>query len=202
MSRPDDNGTARFIATPWILSDTKIADVESIEKSVCRHVSKTLARSAGNMDTFAAYQAAALATRDRLIDSWNLTQQTHTQADVKRVYYLSLEFLLGRSLDNALLNLGIKDRFKEALSNLGFNVEDLVEEELDAALGNGGLGRLAACFMDSMATLDYPAWVRSVVHHTRFFLMKPRKFQIGLWNPILLWYLPAKTRRWLPTRVP
>jgi starch phosphorylase len=110
------------------------------------------------MDTFAAYQATALAVRDRLIDSWNTTQQYHTKVDAKRVYYLSLEFLLGRSLDNAILNLSLKDRFAKALSNLGFKIEDLLLEELDAALGNGGLGRLAACFMDSLATLDYPAW--------------------------------------------
>ncbi len=73
--------------------------------------------------------------------------QTHTRTYQKRFYYLSLEFLLGRSLDNALLNRGIKNHFSSALSNLGFRVEDLLEEELDAALGNGGLGRLAACFM-------------------------------------------------------
>ena len=125
---------------------------------MCRHVTKTLARSATNMDSFAAYQATALSVRDRLLDSWNATQQYHTRQDPKRVYYLSLEFLLGRSLDNAMLNMKIKDKFSNAASNLGFNVEDLVEEELDAALGNGGLGRLAACFMDSLATLDYPAW--------------------------------------------
>ena len=66
--------------------------------------------------------------------------------------------MLGRSLDNALLNLRIKPEFSNALESLGFNIEDLVQEELDAALGNGGLGRLAACFMDSLATLNYPAW--------------------------------------------
>ncbi|KAJ3095527.1 Non-essential glycogen phosphorylase [Phlyctochytrium planicorne] len=96
--------------------------------------------------------------RDRLLDKWNTTQQFHTRQNPKRVYYLSLEFLLGRTMDNAILNMTIKDEYKEALGQVGFRLEDLVEEELDAALGNGGLGRLAACFMDSMATLDYPAW--------------------------------------------
>jgi starch phosphorylase len=78
--------------------------------------------------------------------------------DPKRVYYLSLEFLLGRSLDNALLNLDVKGLYRDALKQLGFRIEDLIEEEVDAALGNGGLGRLAACFMDSLATMDYAAW--------------------------------------------
>jgi starch phosphorylase len=99
------------------------------------------------MDDFAAYQATAYSTRDRLIDQWNETQLYLTSVSPKRVYYLSLEFLIGRSMDNALLNLGLKGTYKNAVGKLGFNLEDLVEEETDAALGNGGLGRLAACFM-------------------------------------------------------
>ncbi|KAJ3081071.1 Non-essential glycogen phosphorylase, partial [Quaeritorhiza haematococci] len=110
------------------------------------------------MDNFAAYQATAYSVRDRLLERWNTTQQYHSKENPKRVYYLSLEFLLGRTLDNAMLNLGVKRSYKGALGQLGFNMEDLIGEEVDAALGNGGLGRLAACFMDSLATLDYPAW--------------------------------------------
>ncbi|KAL2916158.1 Non-essential glycogen phosphorylase [Polyrhizophydium stewartii] len=102
------------------------------------------------MDDYAAYQAVALSVRDRLIDRWNATQQFHSSKDPKRVYYLSLEFLIGRTLDNALLNLGLKGLYKRSIGEIGFNVEDLVGEEYDAALGNGGL--------DSLATLDYPAW--------------------------------------------
>ena len=96
--------------------------------------------------------------RDNLIERWNETQQCHSGLGVKRVYYLSMEFLMGRTLDNAVLNLGIKNEMGAALRELGFKLEDLIEEERDAALGNGGLGRLAACFMDSLATMDYPAW--------------------------------------------
>ncbi|KAI8914420.1 glycosyl transferase [Gorgonomyces haynaldii] len=147
------------VAEKWKqLSQSLETDVESVQKSFVFHVSKTLARSGFNMDDFAAYQATAYALRDQLIDRWNLTQQQHSALLPKRVYYLSLEFLIGRSMDNAMLNLLVKDRYKKAVSGLGFNVEDLVGEETDAALGNGGLGRLAACFMDSLATLDYPAW--------------------------------------------
>ncbi|CAG8474946.1 1858_t:CDS:10 [Acaulospora colombiana] len=134
------------------------ADKESFQRSFVRHVTTTLARSAFNVDNFSAYQATAHTVRDRLIKRWNDTQQVHTEATAKRVYYLSLEFLLGRSLDNALLNLGLKESYGEGIEDLGFRMEDVLGQEVDAALGNGGLGRLAACYMDSLATLDYPAW--------------------------------------------
>jgi starch phosphorylase len=132
-----------------------------------------------NCDESAAYSATSLAFRDRLILEWNRTQQRQTFADSKRVYYLSLEFLMGRALDNAMLNIGLKDVAKcgfisqlkghmralayisgllAGLSELGFRIEDIIEQEHDAALGNGGLGRLAACFLDSLASLNYPAW--------------------------------------------
>jgi glycogen/starch/alpha-glucan phosphorylase-like protein len=96
--------------------------------------------------------------RDRLIESWNDTQQYFREQDPKRVYYLSMEFLMGRSLTNSLYNLEVKGTFSEGLRQLGYSLEDLVEKERDAALGNGGLGRLAACFLDSMASENFPAW--------------------------------------------
>ncbi len=123
-----------------------------------RHVETTLARSLYNCDESAVYSACALAFRDRLILEWNRTQQRQTFADSKRVYYLSLEFLMGRALDNAMLNVGQKDLAKSGLADLGFRIEDVIQQEHDAALGNGGLGRLAACFLDSLASLNYPAW--------------------------------------------
>lgn len=147
------------------------------EKEVVRHVETTLARSMFNCDDVAAYSATALAFRDRLIKDWNKTQQRQTFSDTKRIYYLSLEFLMGRALDNAMLNVKGKDiakgkaaysssinafssanQIKGALDDLGFRIEDIIGQENDAALGNGGLGRLAACFLDSMASLNYPAW--------------------------------------------
>ncbi|KAG9292050.1 hypothetical protein G9A89_017950 [Geosiphon pyriformis] len=134
------------------------ATKENFQKSFVHHVNSTLARSIYNIDNFSAYQATAHSVRDKLIERWNATQQAHTEADKKRVYYFSLEFLLGRSLDNALLNLGLKEQYGEGVKELGFRMEDILQQEVDAALGNGGLGRLAACYMDSLATLDYPAW--------------------------------------------
>ena len=78
--------------------------------------------------------------------------------DVKRVYYFSLEFLMGRMMQNMLVNIDMEDNYRKALMDIGYTLENVYEEEADAALGNGGLGRLAACFLDSMATLEIPAW--------------------------------------------
>ncbi len=102
------------------------------------------------------YKALALTVRDRLMERWKKTRYAHVETNSKRGYYLSLEFLMGRSLGNAMLNLGITDTATEALNNLGIRLEELAETEADAGLGNGGLGRLAACFLDSCATLQLP----------------------------------------------
>ncbi|CAI7780949.1 unnamed protein product [Closterium sp. NIES-53] len=141
------------------LMDTYIKnDVLSIQRSIVDHVEYTMARSRYKFDDFEAYQATAYSVRDRLIESWNDTQQYFKDQDSKRVYYLSMEFLMGRSLLNSIFNLGMKDQYVEALGQLGYKLEVLAEQERDAALGNGGLGRLAACVLDSMATLNYPGW--------------------------------------------
>ncbi len=99
----------------------------------------------------------ALTVRDQLIDRWIATQQMHHKKNVKRVYYLSLEFLIGRLLGNNVINLRIEDVYRTAMSQEGLDYEALREYEVDAGLGNGGLGRLAACFLDSIATLNLPA---------------------------------------------
>ncbi|PCH42943.1 glycosyltransferase family 35 protein [Wolfiporia cocos MD-104 SS10] len=133
-------------------------DVPSITKSVVNHVQTSLARQPYNVDALGAYQAAALSVRDNLILNWNETQLHYTRKEPKRAYYLSLEFLMGRTLDNALLNLGLKQQYAEGVNKLGFNLEDILEQERDAALGNGGLGRLAACYLDSSASQELPVW--------------------------------------------
>lgn len=101
--------------------------------------------------------ATSNAARDRIVDRMIRTIMTHHKENVRRVYYLSLEYLMGRLLINNLLNVGILDQTRKALEELGQNFEEIVEEENDMGLGNGGLGRLAACFLDSLATLDLPA---------------------------------------------
>lgn len=103
------------------------------------------------------YHTAAYTVRDHVVERWVKTSSAYYNQDPKRIYYLSLEFLIGRMMSNAALNLGIQNELSEGLGALGHNLEAAVEMEQDAALGNGGLGRLAACFLDSMATMDIPA---------------------------------------------
>eukprot|EP00884_Botryococcus_braunii_P009371 jgi/Botrbrau1/18435/Bobra.0072s0023.1 len=105
-----------------------------------------------------AYQALARSVREALIESFNATNDYWSTVDPKFVYYLSAEFLMGRSLTNTLWNLGIEGPYGKAVRELGYTLEQLQEEEQNASLGNGGLGRLAACFIDSMANLDLPGW--------------------------------------------
>ncbi len=133
-------------------------DVTSVRQSIARR----LAFSVGK-DTITAtprdwFYATAFMTRDRLIERWMETMRSYYVADAKRVYYLSLEFLMGRTLMNSLLNLSIDKECSQALRQLGVDLAQVREMEADAALGNGGLGRLAACFLDSMATLNLPGY--------------------------------------------
>eukprot|EP00897_Mesotaenium_endlicherianum_P008696 jgi/Mesen1/7855/ME000042S07300 len=105
-----------------------------------------------------AYYATAQAIQDTLTQRWNETYEHFTKEDPKQTYYLSMEFLQGRALTNAIGNLGLTDAYAGALQKLGTDLETIAEQEKDMALGNGGLGRLASCFLDSMATLNMPAW--------------------------------------------
>ena len=128
-----------------------------LRKNFERHLRRTLARDRFSATDRDRYFALALAVRDQLVERWIATQQGHHRKNVKRVYYLSLEFLIGRMMGNNVINLQMEDICRKAMSQEGLDWEDLREYEIDAGLGNGGLGRLAACFMDSIATLDLPA---------------------------------------------
>jgi starch phosphorylase len=127
---------------------------EAIQVSLGDHLIYTSSKYHNNATTRDWYQTTANAVRDRLVERWMETMQRYYEQDSKRVYYLSLEFLMGRTLSNSTLNLEIDEQFKAALYELGQEFEAVAGVEEDAALGNGGLGRLAACFLDSMATLD------------------------------------------------
>ena len=104
------------------------------------------------------YQAVSYAVKEAIIDDWIATQRTYDKEDPKMVYYMSMEFLLGRALGNNLINMTAYKEVKEALDELGIDLNLLEDQEPDPALGNGGLGRLAACFLDSLATLGYAAY--------------------------------------------
>ncbi|GIV15710.1 MAG: alpha-1,4 glucan phosphorylase [Armatimonadota bacterium] len=129
-----------------------------VQKSLCWHIRYSLGKSGDDLCKHDAFTAVALTLRNRIVDLMIETERRYQQQDAKRLYYLSLEYLIGRSLTNNLINLGLYDLFREALLQQGIDLEELEEYESDAALGNGGLGRLAACFLDSLATLGMPAW--------------------------------------------
>ena len=115
------------------------------------------------------YKAAALTVKDILTEKrGNFKKKINAQGE-KRVYYMCMEFLLGRSLKTNLCNLGLKDAYEKALAGMGFDLEDLFECEPDAGLGNGGLGRLAACYMDSLSSLNYPATGFSICYEYGLF---------------------------------
>ena len=133
-------------------------DSESILRSFASHLEYSLSKDKFTATPHDLYLALALAARDRMVERWIHTQQTYYRADAKRVYYLSAEYLIGRALVNNLINLGIYDETRAALQQVNLELSDLVEQEPDAGLGNGGLGRLAACFLDSMAALELPAY--------------------------------------------
>ncbi|KAL5987655.1 Alpha-1,4 glucan phosphorylase L isozyme, chloroplastic/amyloplastic [Asimina triloba] len=133
-------------------------DSESIASSIKYHAEFTPSFSPEQFDPPKAYYATAESVRDSLIINWNATYNYYEKMNVKQAYYLSMEFLQGRALSNAIGNLELTGVYAEALNKLGHNLENIVRQEPDAALGNGGLGRLASCFLDSLATLNYPAW--------------------------------------------
>ncbi len=136
--------------------DSAVAS-RQLRKDFERHLRRTLAKDCYSATDRDRYFALALTVRDRLIDRWTMTQQAHQRNNVKRVYYLSLEFLIGRLLGNNVINLEMEEICRTAMMDLGLRWEDLRDHEVDAGLGNGGLGRLAACFLDSMSTLNLPA---------------------------------------------
>ncbi|MBE5948973.1 MAG: glycogen/starch/alpha-glucan phosphorylase [Lachnospiraceae bacterium] len=131
---------------------------EFFKRSVVYNVKTLYRKSLEEATPKQIFAAVAYAAKDSIIDAWIATQKEYDKADPKTVYYLSMEFLMGRALGNNLINLTFYDEVKEALEELGCDLNLIEDQERDAALGNGGLGRLAACFMDSLATLGYSAY--------------------------------------------
>ncbi len=147
-------------------------DKDSVQKDFINHLEFTQAKDKYSATKHDYYKSIAYTIRDRLFERWIETQQTYYDKKAKRVYFISMEYMLGRLLGSSLLNLGITKVTDEALWELGLNLEDLVESECDAGLGNGGLGRLAACFLDSMATLELPVSAYGIRYEYGIFSQK------------------------------
>ncbi|MBR6223112.1 MAG: glycogen/starch/alpha-glucan phosphorylase [Lachnospiraceae bacterium] len=133
-------------------------DKEGFKKEVINNVKTLYRKTIDEATNQQVFQAVAYAVKDDIIDRWIATHKEYEKKNVKTVYYLSMEFLMGRALGNNLINLTYYNEIKEALDELGFDLNVIEDQEPDAALGNGGLGRLAACFLDSLSTLGYPAY--------------------------------------------
>ena len=133
-------------------------DLESLKHAIANKLMFTVGKDPKTARPEDWMHAAAYAVRDQLVERWMKTTRAQYAQDTKRVYYMSMEFLIGRTFGNAMLALGLRERVRQALADFGVDLDTITELEPDAALGNGGLGRLAACFLDSMATLNIPGF--------------------------------------------
>lgn len=131
---------------------------EQILREIKRNVKNLYRKRIEEANSLETYQAVCLTIQGLIVDDWMATHKKYEEDDVKTVYYLSMEFLMGRALGNNIINMGAIKEVREALDELGFDLNVIEDQERDPALGNGGLGRLAACFLDSLATLGYPAY--------------------------------------------
>ena len=133
-------------------------DKDLFKRSVLYNVKTLYRKSLEEATDQQIFQAVSYAIKDAVVDQWMKTQKEFDRQDPKMVYYLSMEFLMGRALGNNIINLQAHKAVKEALEELGLDLNVIEDQEPDPALGNGGLGRLAACFLDSLATLGYAAY--------------------------------------------
>jgi len=150
----------------------KEMDNAGIQESFLNKLKYNLVKNRESFSQLDGFNGMSLAIRDRLVERWIETQRQYTEQNPKRVYYLSLEFLMGRLLNNNISNLGITQESNEAMESLGLNLADIEDLEIDAGLGNGGLGRLAACFLDSMATMELPAVGYGIRYEFGIFMQK------------------------------
>ena len=154
-------------------------DKELFKRSVLYNILTMYRKTLEEATPQQIFQAASYSIKDRVIGNWMTTQKAYEKEDPKTVYYMSMEFLMGRALGNNMINLGAYQGVKEVLEELGVDINVIEDQEPDAALGNGGLGRLAACFLDSLATLGYPAYGCGIRYHYGMFKQEIRDgFQV------------------------
>ena len=144
-------------------------DKEGFKKEIAANVKMLYRKTLDEASPQEIYQAVSYSCKDDIIDRWIATHKVYKEKNVKKVYYLSMEFLVGRALGNNLLNLGYYEDIKKALDEMGLDINFIEDQERDPALGNGGLGRLAACFLDSLSTLGYPAYGCGIRYHYGMF---------------------------------
>ena len=147
-------------------------DKETLKESIIDNMKNLYRKTSDEATPQQVYQAVAYAVKDVIIDQWIATHKAYDENDAKIVYYLSMEFLMGRALGNNMINIGAQKEIREILAELGFDLNTIEDQEPDPALGNGGLGRLAACFLDSLATLGYPAYGCGIRYHYGMFKQK------------------------------
>lgn len=171
-------------------------DKETFKKSIIDNVKNQFRITIDEATPHQVYQAVSYAVKDVIIDEWIATQKEYEKPGVKKVYYLSMEFLMGRALGNNIINIGARKEIKEVLDEMGFDLNLIEDQEPDPALGNGGLGRLAACFLDSLATLGYPAYGCGIRYHYGMFKQKIENgYQIEVPDEWLKGGYPFQVRR-------
>ncbi|ALC37975.1 GlyP [Drosophila busckii] len=170
MSKPQSDADRRKQIS--VKGIAEVGNVTEVKKNFNRHLHYTLVKDRNVATLRDYYFALANTVKDNMVGRWIRTQQHYYEKDPKRVYYLSLEYYMGRSLTNTMINLGIQSECEEAMYQLGLDIENLEDMEEDAGLGNGGLGRLAACFLDSMATLGLAAYGYGIRYEYGIFAQK------------------------------
>ncbi len=174
-----DPRTVPFVPTP--LS----CERDALRQAIVDKLAYELGKDPANASLRDAYRATCLALRERLVNRWHDTQAKIRANQPKKVYYLSLEFLMGRAMTNAAVNLDVDEHVRELVKEIGISLEDLAAEEPDPGLGNGGLGRLAACFLDSMATLDLAGFGYGIRYDYGLFSQRIGKFGQQIEEPNL-----------------
>ncbi len=172
LPAPDSLGEMADSRSPFETYDRPGLDAASLRSSMVDHLIYTVGKDQYTATERDLFHALVFSVRDRLIDRWMDTMRRYYDVDAKRVYYLSMEFLVGRGLLNNLLNLGLLEECRQAVAGLGLDLERLCDQEAEAALGNGGLGRLAACILDSMATLGIPGYGYGIRYEYGMFYQK------------------------------
>ncbi len=191
MILPSTDSSGLDIHVDTAKSMPQVSPAENLRNAILRHVRYTLARDTHGLTAADLLKPVSFAVRDRLIDHMMQTEASYQAADSKRLYYLSMEFLMGRTLSDSLCNLKLEEECRDALKELGIRLEDVLETEPDAGLGNGGLGRLAACFLESLATLGMPGFGYGI------------DYEYGLFRQeILNGYQKEKPDRWKVTGTP